>query len=425
MNKLSTWWRSGHTDAVAGQKALDVGHPRGAGLSAWWQSRAGYMRQLSDVGSGTANSIVVACLNVLVNAFSEAPTQILEMQSDGQEQAVLDHPLADLIAQPNPWMTSDLLWAYYIWSTRIDGNAYLYKARNTVGSVIELWPLRPDLVAPHAPDNDPTKFIDYYSYRPRGVERRIPPEDIIHLRVALDPNDYRLGLAPLKVALKQVLGDEEASRFSTALLSNMAVPGVVLTPKGDDMIGPNPDEAEAIKDTWTDKFGADRRGEPLVAEAAFDVHVVSFSPQQMDFKTLHRIPEERISGVLGVPAILAGLGAGLERATYANVDGLREYFTEGTIIPDWNRVSRQLTNQLLTADFAPRPGQRVAFDLSQVRALSKDQDKLWERADVAVRGGWLDVASAKRSVGLDPNPADDIYLRSIATEAVPVTGSAE
>ncbi len=397
----------------SGKKALDLGNP-----DAWRYTSAGHMRQLSDVGSGDANSIVVASLNVLTNAFTEPPLQVLETQADGLEDIVSDHALVELIERPNPWMTSDLLWQYYVWTSRVDGNSYFYKSRNEVGQVVELWPLPPDLVSPHAPTNDPTVFIDYYSYRPRGVEQKLPPEDIIHLRTGLDPGNYRRGLAPLKTVLIQILGDEEASRFSTALLSNMAVPGVILTPKGD-MAGPSPEEAEAVKEVFTSRFGGDGRGKPLVSDTAFDVHVVSFSPQQMDFKTLHRIPEERITGVLGVPAILAGMGAGLERATYSNVDGLREFFVEGTIIPDWRRVARVLTNQLLDADYDRRPGQRVSFDLTQVRALSKDQDRLWERADIAVRGGWLDVASAKRSVGIDPNPGDDIYLRSVATEAVP------
>jgi len=63
-------------EAGGGVKALDVGHPRPSS-SSWWMSRAGFMRQLSDVGDGSANSIVLASLNVLTNAFSEAPIQVV------------------------------------------------------------------------------------------------------------------------------------------------------------------------------------------------------------------------------------------------------------------------------------------------------------------------------------------------------------
>ncbi len=401
----------------AGSKGLDPGHPRGGGGS-WWLNKATFMRQLGDVGDGAANNIVVACLQVLTNAFSEAPVQVVADTADNIEEVVLNHPLPELVERPNPYMTSDLLWQHYIWSSRIEGNAYYFKARNGVGQVIELWPLRSDLVTPHEPQNDDTELIDYYSYRPRGVEQKLAPEDVIHLRIGLDPTNYRKGLAPLKTVLKQILGDEEASKFSTALLSNMAVPGVVITPAGDG--GPGETEAESIKEAWSQRFGKDRNGEPLVMGANMKVEVVSFSPKEMDLAMLHRIPEERISGVLGVPAILAGMGAGLERGTYSNAEALREFMAEGTVIPDWNRVARQLTWNLL-ADFAPRPNQRVRFDLTDVRALAEDQDKLWTRVDGAVRSGWLEVSAAKRTVGIDPGPNDDVYLRSVAVEEVPAT----
>ena len=401
---------------AGGVKALDVGHPRPTG-STWWMSRAGFMRQLSDVGDGSSNSVVLASLNVLTNAFSEAPIQVVATQPDGQVEAIPDHPLVDLIKRPNPYMTASLLWQYYIWSSRVDGNSYFYKVRNSVGMPVELWPLNPDLVTPKSNDNDPTELISYYSYRPRGVEQRIAPEDIVHLRIALDPNDHRLGLAPLKVVLKQILGDEEASKFSTALLANMAVPGVVLTPSGEG--GPSVVEAKAIKDTWTQRFGKDRRGEPLVMEGPMNVEVVSFSPQQMDFKSLHRIPEERITGVLGVPAILAGMGAGLESSSGRSESiTLREFFTEGTVVPDWQRTAEQLTWSLLDTDYTRTSNMEVRFDFSRVRALTEDQNELWVRVDSAVRSGWITVAAAKRAVGLDPETGDDVYLRSVATEEV-------
>jgi HK97 family phage portal protein len=314
-------------------------------------------------------------------------------------------------------MTSDLLWQHYIWSSRIDGNAYYFKARNGLGAPVELWPLRSDLVEPHEPQNDATELIDYYSYRPRGVEQRLAVEDVIHLRLGLDPTNYRKGYAPLKTVLVQVLGDEEASKFSTALLSNMAVPGVVITPAGDG--GPGKEQATAIKEGWSQRFGKDRNGEPLVMSDAMNVEVVSFSPQELDLSLLHRIPEERITGVLGVPAILAGMGAGLARATYSNAEALREFLAEGTVIPDWARVERQLTWNLLT-EYTPRPNQRVKFDLTEVRALADDQNELWTRVDGAVRTGWLEVAAAKRTVGIEPKPGDEVYLRSMSTEEVPV-----
>ena len=404
---------------LGSQKELDVGHPR-SGSTAWWWTPAGAMRQISDVRDGSANSITQASLIALTDAFSEAPVQVVEEVGEGQEEAVIGHPLPDLIDRPNPFMTSDLLWHYYMWSTRIDGNAYLFKGRFDDGTVGELWPLRPDMVEPHTPDNDPNAFIDYFSYRPRGQEQKIPVEDIVHLRIGLDPTNHRKGYGPIKSVLKEVLADEEASRFATALLSNMAIPGIFLSPKEGE-IGPDEDQAKAIKAGWSETFGKDRQGEPLVSDSPLIPTIVAFSPEQMDMKTLRRVPEERITAVLRVPAIIAGMGSGLEATSgQAESNTLLKFFTQTTIKTDWRRVARQLTWNLLP-DFDRQLNQRVKFDISDVGALVENQNDIWTRADQGVKDGWLTVAEGKRMVGIEPQPTDEVYLRSMATEEVPVT----
>lgn len=397
-------------------KNLPVGHPRPARIS-WWWTPAGHMRQLPSVRDGSANSITQACLTALTDAFSEAPVRITAT-SGGQTETVEGHPAAELVENPNPHMTVDLLWHYYIWSTRIDGNAYFYKARSAGGLPVELWPLRPDLVEPRPPDTqDPTRLIGHYAYRPRGTEQRIPPEDIIHLRLGLDPHDHRRGVGPIKTVLKEILADEEASQFATALLANMAIPSVLLTPPPGHF-GPDPTQTEAVKEGFTESFGGDRRGGVSIMSDALIPHILSFSPEQMNFEVLRRVPEERITAALRVPAIIAGMGAGLKATSgRAESNTLLEYFTRTTVVADWRRVGRQLTRQLLP-DFTADRRLQVGFDLSQVVALQDDQTEIWKRADMGVRSGWLTVAEAKRMCGLDPDPADDVYLRSMATAAV-------
>lgn len=105
----------------------------------------------------------------------------------------------------------------------------------------------------------------------------------------------------------------------------MAVPGVVLTPRSDGYGGPTREEAESISAMYKEKFGGSNRGAPMVLSGAMNVEVVSFSPDQLRLASLRRIPEERVSAVLGVPAILAGLGAGLDSATYNNTKELKEF----------------------------------------------------------------------------------------------------
>ena len=319
-----------------------------------YNTDAGYWpaSELDDIGDGSNNSAVVACLNVLSTSFAEPRTVLINDTGELHNERIKKHPVLDLLNRPNPYTSGVLLAHYIIVSLSAHGDAYLYKNRNSDGNVVELVPLMPDMVEPKG---DETDLITHYKYDPYGGLGSnsivVPTTDIVHIRQGIDPNNHRRGFAPLKSVLREILGDEAAGQYAAALLNNMAVPGVILSPKDDSMGGPSKEEAEAISAMYKQKFGGKNRGAPMILSGAMNVEVISFSPDQMNLTELRKLPEERVSAVLGVPAILAGLGAGLDAATYNNTRELREFFTEQKLVPLWKTVAAELTHQLLRVDF--------------------------------------------------------------------------
>ena len=101
--------------------------------------------------------------------------------------------------------------------------------------------------------------------------------------------------------------------------------------------------------------------------------------------------------MLGVPAILAGLGAGLERATYSNAKELREFFTEQKLIPMWNHFANEFTKQLLLQDFEDNKAFCFKYDLSDVRALSQDEDATMQRIVTGFNAGFVTVNEARQA----------------------------
>lgn len=421
LTKMRAAWQAG------GAKEFELGHPQQAGPGWWWMPQGAV--DTRKVGTGLGNSAVTACLVVKGRAVAEAPCRVYE-RVEGQQEEVASHPLELLLARPNPYMTAELLWGYTVTACDSSGDAYWAKTRSASGKVVELWPIIPKYITPETRrgtlgrPEDEDKLIAYYEYRPAGHPVRIETSEIVHLRQGLDPEDHRRGLAPLKTVLREIVGDEEAGQFSASLVTNMGIPGVVLSPDDPNDQGPTPTEADAMADTWQDKFGGRNRGKPYITTGRMKPYVISFSPEQMDFKNLRRVPEERISAVLGVPAILAGLGAGLERGTYANAGQLREFFTETTVTGLWNTFAPQLTVQLLP-DFDTAQNRTVQFDTADVRALQPDEDKAWTRVDAGVRGGWATVADARRAAGLEVEDQHEIFLRGLNIVEVPADGSEE
>lgn len=295
-----------------------------------YNTQSGYFPsdKLEDIGNGSGNSAVAACLSVLATAFAEPRLQVFKEDEVGQDVQLSKHPISKLFKRPNPFMSGAILSHYLVSSMSVEGDAYLYKNRNKKGQVVQLVPLMPNYIKAKG---NTDKLITHYEYTPNTDTVDIPTADIIHIRTGVDPNDHRRGYAPIKTVLREILGDEAAGQYSTALLHNMAIPGVILSPSSDAMGGPTREEAEAISEMYKSKFGGANRGMPMVLTGSMNIDVVSFSPADMNLIELRRLPEERVAAVMGVPAVLAGLGAGLNSATYSNTRELREYFTEKSL----------------------------------------------------------------------------------------------
>lgn len=371
-----------------------------------WQTRAGEF-DVSTMGNGASNSAVTACLQVLSVSFSEAELIVKQLDNDGVENTIINHPLSVLMRRPNPFMSGDIVQQYLMTSLHVSGDAYLLKQKNNAGQLVALYPLMPEQVNPKG--NDET-LITHYEYQNVAKNQKISimPEDMVHIRLGLNSNNHRKGFAPLTTVLREIYGDESAGQMATALVANSGVPNVLITPKDD--YGPTPEEAEQIAKTYRAKTGGKNRGMPLVLSGAMNVEKLAFSPKELDIGQLRRIPEERISAVLGVPAILAGLGAGLERATYSNAKELREFFTENKLIPLWKQIGEELTQQILLADYTDNPNEYAVYDFSNVRALQQDTDALYERLNIGVQGGWITVAEAREAVGLPTDESQQVYL---------------
>jgi len=368
--------------------------------------------------SPEGNSAALACLNVLGTAFSEPPLKVYIKTQEGEEY-VENHPAQVLLDNPNPNMTANLMNNYIVTSVAVYGDAFILKLRNDAGAVVQLIPLLPEMVEVKGNDE---KLITKYQYKQKGNTLDIMPEDMIHLRERIDPRNHRRGLAPLRSVMVEILGDAAASQMGAALVKNTGVPSVVISPKND--LSMTSDEAENIAEVFGRRFGGENRGRPLVISGGeVDIQTLSFTPKDLELGKLRYINEERISAVLGVPAILAGLGAGLERATYSNAKELREFFTEQKLIPMWNHFANEFTKQLLLEDFETNPAYCFKYDLSDVRALSQDEDATMVRIVQGYNAGFITVNEARQANQLPALDNGDYFVRNMTVAEVPVDGS--
>jgi HK97 family phage portal protein len=389
------------TRLAAGLKAFRMQWNAGARWN-WW---SGYGRSRynfrAEIGDGRSNSIVQATVLWACRTFPEAPVRVSSINRDGELDPIRDHPLKQLLDTPNPYYAGELLWASTLSDWMISGNGYWLKLRSQGDRVVQLWWVPSTMIEPKWPD-DGSAYLSHYEYTPNGEAIRLETRDVVHFRyLTLDPSNPRKGISPIASLAREIFTDDEAASYTAAMLRNVGVPPVVISPGKDAR--PTKEELEEVKSGFMEKTTGEHRGEPMVMRSETHVQVLGFNPQQMDLRNVRGIPEERVSALYGIPAAVVGLGSGLANSKVgATMSEFREQAYENMITPTQRLLAAELRTQLLP-DFGDPARLRIDFDLSQVRVLQEDQNALYERLNATA---WMTLDEKRSAVGLPPLERD-------------------
>lgn len=358
------------------------------------------------VGEMEMSSAIMACVQWVQRAFPEAPACVIDRTPDGDEE-IDGHDVTLLLDQPNPYMSGASVFQAMLADYNIHGNAYALKFRNGGGRVAELW-WEPQRTIRPVWEASGAAFLGGYQILRNGKWYPMDTADVLHIPWARDPRNPRLGISPLRSALRAVFTDEEAEAYTAIILHNMGMPGTIISPDGDKTI--TPQDAQQLISYFQSRFTGDGRGSVFVATSGLRVDVPSFSPEQLNTRDLRMLSEERISALIGVPPIVAGLGAGLMRGTYSNYEQAREAAYESNLLPTYRVFGDALTRSLLHADFGGARNQFVQFNTDDVRALQADENAAATRWALLYQRGVAKRGEARVAMGLDAGPDDDQYF---------------
>jgi HK97 family phage portal protein len=362
-----------------------------------------YSNEIGDVGGA---SLVIAAVNWLGRVLPEAHLNVIEMDDEGMEIPIPDHPAAELWRRPNEFYSCTTMCKAYAHSWIVTGNPYFLKIREKSGVVRELWYIPPAMIRPVWPD-DGSEFISGYEYKVDGRTQVFPAEDVIHFRDGIDPCNPRLGLSPVASVMRELYTDQQVATYSALLMKNGAVPPVVISLR--DSVNAIGFDSKKVREGYLKQTQGDERGKAWVTGAAVRIDKVGFAPADLNLAQLRRLPEERLSAVIGIPAIVLGYGAGLDKATYSNARQAAEFATESYLVPLYRYIEEELTHQLLR-DFDETGSLQFRFDLTQVRALSEDQDAQYARLTAAYNGGWLKRSEVREMAGYEWDEGDEVYV---------------
>lgn len=328
---------------------------------------------------------------------AEAPLEVVVENDDGEDEAITDHPLADLLTDPSPdFDMGELL--YLTESYRLmAGSALWLKQATPSGAIARLMPFSGDDFTTEAADG---LIFGRYMIQTRSGRRDYMPDDVVHFREP-NPTSWRHGTSRLEVALSRLNLGHQIDRTVLNFAKRAMFLGGVISPHPE--WDPDQDEFDAYKNSieaWL--AGPANAGKPMVALGGTTVSDTAARMKDiLPVDILDRI-EATVGSVFGVPPVVLGWLVGLKNSPWSQMGEARRMVTEDTIQPRWVDVERRLTRGLLTeSDRALRV--KIRFDLSEIRALF-DDDKL--KADVAavMRREWT---LNERRVYTGQEPLDD------------------
>jgi HK97 family phage portal protein len=296
-------------------------------------------KQMQAYGSvGTLFAIVNRTSNAVAQVewklWRKAPSGLKEDRKE-----VTAHVALDLQRLPNPWMP----WQEFCEATQqhidLTGEGWWVVGRN--GSLsrmpLELWPVRPDKMAPKP---HPTKFLSGYCYYgPDGEEVPLELDDVIFMRMPNPLDPYR-GLGPVQSSLMDLDSERYSAEWNRNFFINGAEPGGIV--EVDDSL--QDEEFDQMRDRWNAQHrGVGNAHRVAILERGKWVER-KFSMRDMQFTELRKASREVIREAFGFPKPMLGATDDVNRA---NAEAAEVVFSRWLVVPRLERIKAALNRDLL------------------------------------------------------------------------------
>lgn len=338
------------------------------------------------------NAVAYACINRIADAVSSVGWEAWR----GKTQ-IVDSPILDLIANPNPQQSGKMLMQEKVSYYLIAGNGYDERVM-VGGEPRELYALRPDrmTVIP-----DASGMVSAYQYKIGGKPTtwevdEAGASDINHLKAFNPINDW-YGQSPIDAGAYAVDQHNSAMSWMQALLQNSAIPSGALTKNEGEL---SEEQFQRLKAQIEEQYaGARNAGRPMLLEGGLDWRGMGMSPDDMNAIETKNSAARDIALAFGVPPMLLGIPGD---NTYANYAEARLSFWEDTVIPLLNVIAEDWSNWLGSFyNVTLKP------DLDQVPAIVDKRKTLWEMAE---KSQVLTVNEKRELMGFDPVPEGNTIL---------------
>lgn len=252
------------------------------------------------------------------------------------------HPALDRWSEPAPDnLTGQEFVETYQQHLELTGEGFWVMDLVSAGAfsgVAEMWPVRPDRMAPVT---SATEFLVGWVYRsPDGEQIPLLKEQVIQLKSPNPLDPYR-GQGPVGTVMRDIRAAAAGGDWTEMFFRNSAMPGGVI--EAPESIGP--EEFARLNDQWRrDHQGISNAHRVAILESGMKWVDRAYSPKDMILTEIRKYSASQIREAFGFPEFASGI---LEDANRASSEASARWYTQRLIVPRLDKTRDALNFRYL------------------------------------------------------------------------------
>jgi HK97 family phage portal protein len=358
----------------------------------------------------TRLSAVFACVNTISNSIATLPLNIFNVDSEGFNNAIYNHPALKLLnKQPSKNISKFNFFKQLTTNILLSGNAYALLVRDSKGELTSIKYIKPEDVIVYY-----NEVTDTLTYVVKGYKDKIASKDILHFWLYSDNN--LVGISTLKYAERTLRSSSDAENHS----ANTFKSGSLSTGFLKSMLNLNPQQKTQAQTSWNAAFNTDAGNGIAILPNGFEFQSISVNPRESQLLESRNYNLSEICRFFNCPPQMI---YDYSKSSYSTLEQVNLIYLQQTLNPILECIENEfnrkifIDNELTTLS--------IEFDRSELKNTDKANTSQYYTS--LFTNGLITQNEARKALNMDNVEGGDnlfIQLNMTTTERV-INGTAQ
>lgn len=343
-------------------------------------------------------------VSFLARNIAQLKLKTYQRVSDTDRKELSDHPMAQLIQNPNPYTTGYRLMYGIVADRAIYDMAVLLKIRTADGGM-GLVRLPPEKVTVGGENwLAPTKFI----LHGQDKDMEFDADEVIYFR-GYHPHTNRVGTSPIESLRDYLIEEYNANVWRGQMWKNSARVSGYLERPADAPRWQNADR-ERFGRAWRSQYtgaGPQAGGTPILEDGMKFVPA-SIKPNEAQYIESRKLTREECANAYHIPPPMVGI---LEHATFSNIEQQHKMLYQDTLGPWLSDIEQEFRLQLLPDFESGTRARKIYQEFNIQEKLDGSFTEQSESLSTAVGSPWMTPNEGRARMNLPAlDGGDDLVV---------------